>query len=61
MRPKLLAIYPELSHVRLDYGWGGTLAITRNRMPDLGVHKGVVYYAQGFQGTVFPRPRWRVN
>ncbi|MEC8468175.1 MAG: FAD-binding oxidoreductase, partial [Pseudomonadota bacterium] len=50
VRPKLLAIYPELSDVKLIYGWGGTLAITRNRMPDLGVHKGVVYYAQGFSG-----------
>ena len=54
VRPKLLAIYPELSNVRLDYGWGGTLAITRNRMPDLGVHKGVVYYAQGFSGHGIP-------
>ena len=54
VRPKLLAIYPELSDTRLDYGWGGTLAITRNRMPDLGVHKGVVYYAQGFSGHGIP-------
>ena len=54
VRPKLLAIYPELSDTRLDYGWGGTLAITRNRMPDLGVHKGVVYYAQGFSGHGVP-------
>ena len=54
VRPKLLAIYPELSRARLDYGWGGALAITRNRMPDLGVHKGVVYYAQGFSGHGVP-------
>ncbi len=54
VRPKLLAIYPELSDTRLDYGWGGTLAITRNRMPDLGLHKGVVYYAQGFSGHGVP-------
>ena len=54
VRPKLLAIYPELSDAQLDYGWGGTLAITRNRMPDLGVHKGVVYYAQGFSGHGVP-------
>ena len=54
VRPKLLAIYPELSDVQLDYGWGGTLAITRNRMPDLGVHKGVVYYAHGFSGHGVP-------
>jgi gamma-glutamylputrescine oxidase len=54
VRPKLLAIYPELSHTKLDFGWGGTLAITRNRMPDLGVHKGLVYYAQGFSGHGIP-------
>ncbi|MAM90748.1 MAG: FAD-dependent oxidoreductase [Opitutaceae bacterium] len=54
VRPQLLAIYPELSDVQLIYGWGGTLAITRNRMPDLGVHKGVVYYAQGFSGHGVP-------
>ena len=54
VRPKLTAIYPELSDTGLDYGWGGTLAITRNRMPDLGVHKGVVYYAQGFSGHGVP-------
>lgn len=54
VRPNLLAIYPELSETKLDYGWGGTLAITRNRMPDLGVHKGVVYYAQGFSGHGVP-------
>ena len=54
VRPKLLAIYPELADTRLDFGWGGTLAITRNRMPDLGVHKGMVYYAQGFSGHGVP-------
>ena len=54
VRPKLLAIYPELKDARLDYGWGGTLAITRNRMPDLGVHQGMVYYAQGFSGHGVP-------
>ena len=38
----------ELADTRLEFGWGGTLAITRNRMPDMGVKQGVVYYAQGF-------------
>ena len=54
VRPKLLAIYPELSTTKLDFGWGGTLAITRNRMPDLGVHNGAVFYAQGFSGHGVP-------
>ncbi len=29
----MLRIYPQLKGTRIDYGWGGTLAITTNRMP----------------------------
>jgi len=29
----MLKIYPQLQDVRIEYGWGGTLAITMNRMP----------------------------
>ncbi len=54
VRPHLLSVYPELSDTCLDFGWGGTLAITRNRMPDMGVKQGVVYYAQGFSGHGVP-------
>ena len=54
VRPHLLGVYPELDDTRLDFGWGGTLAITRNRMPDMGVKQGVVYYAQGFSGHGVP-------
>ena len=54
VRPHLLGVYPELADTRLEFGWGGTLAITRNRMPDMGVKQGVVYYAQGFSGHGVP-------
>lgn len=54
VRPHLLRVYPELAKTRLDFGWGGTLAITRNRMPDMGIKQGVVYYAQGFSGHGVP-------
>ena len=54
VRPHLLGVYPELADTRLDFGWGGTLAITRNRMPDMGINQGVVYYAQGFSGHGVP-------
>jgi len=30
---RLFAIYPQLKGIGLDYAWGGTLAITLNRMP----------------------------
>jgi gamma-glutamylputrescine oxidase len=35
VRPAMLAIYPQLAETRIDFAWGGTLAITMNRMPAL--------------------------
>jgi gamma-glutamylputrescine oxidase len=29
----MLEVYPQLKNTRIDYAWGGTLAITLNRMP----------------------------
>jgi gamma-glutamylputrescine oxidase len=29
----MLTIYPQLADAKIDYAWGGTLAITTNRMP----------------------------
>ena len=31
----MLEIYPQLRNTKIDYAWGGTLAITMNRMPAL--------------------------
>lgn len=33
VRRFMLKIYPYLSEIRIDYAWGGTLAVTVNRMP----------------------------
>lgn len=33
VRRPLEQVYPQLKGVRIDYAWGGTLAITMNRMP----------------------------
>lgn len=33
VRKPMLEVYPQLADVRIDYGWGGTLAITTNRLP----------------------------
>lgn len=33
VRPHLLSVYPQLEGVELTHAWGGTLAITMNRMP----------------------------
>jgi gamma-glutamylputrescine oxidase len=50
MRNRMLKVFPELADVRIDYAWGGRVAITMNRAPDLGRLGLNVFYAQGFSG-----------
>ena len=33
VRRAMLGVFPQLHGVRIDYAWGGTLAITRSRLP----------------------------
>ncbi|MFD0987968.1 NAD(P)/FAD-dependent oxidoreductase [Methyloligella solikamskensis] len=33
VRKPMLEIFPQLAETRIDYAWGGTLAITRSRLP----------------------------
>ena len=33
VRKPMLEIYPQLAKTKIDFGWGGTLGITMNRMP----------------------------
>jgi gamma-glutamylputrescine oxidase len=54
VRRYMLHIYPELAETRIDYGWGGTLAITMNRMPDFGRLSPNVFYAHGYSGHGVP-------
>jgi gamma-glutamylputrescine oxidase len=50
VRPHLLKVFPQLADVRLDYAWGGTLAITRNRMPWVRAIEPGWINASGFSG-----------
>ena len=54
VRPHMLKIYPELSDIEIDYGWGGAVGITLNRMPDFGRIGNHLWYAQGFSGHGVP-------
>jgi gamma-glutamylputrescine oxidase len=54
VRPYMLRIYPELANTRIDYGWGGTLAITLNRMPALGHISPRILHAHGYSGHGVP-------
>ncbi len=46
----MLKIYPQLERTKIDYAWGGTLAITLNRMPHFGRLSPRVYFAHGYSG-----------
>ncbi len=50
VRKCMLGVYPELENVKIDYAWGGTLAITMSRMPHFGRLSGNVFYAHGYSG-----------
>jgi len=50
VRPHMLQVYPQLSEVKIDYGWGGTLAITVNRFPHFARLSQNVLTASGYSG-----------
>ncbi|MBT9485944.1 MAG: FAD-binding oxidoreductase [Rubrivivax sp.] len=50
MRQRMLASFPQLADVPVEYAWGGFVDITMNRAPDFGRLPGHVYYLQGFSG-----------
>lgn len=54
VRKYMLQTYPQLENTKIDYGWGGTLAITLNRMPHFGRLQPNVLFAQGFSGHGVP-------
>jgi len=52
MRRQMCLSFPQLSDVKMDYGWGGFVDISMNRAPDFGRlgKASNVYYLQGFSG-----------
>ena len=50
VKKPMLAIYPQLADTKIDYAWGGTLAITMNRMPHFARLKGNIISASGYSG-----------
>jgi gamma-glutamylputrescine oxidase len=50
VRKPMLEVYPQLSDVKIDYAWGGTLAITMNRMPCFLRPHPRVLSASGYSG-----------
>ena len=50
VRAAMIKIYPQLQDTTVDYGWGGTLAITMNRMPHLQSVTPNILTASGYSG-----------
>ncbi len=50
VRKPMLDIFPQLVDTRIDYAWGGTLAITMNRMPYFARLSGNILSASGYSG-----------
>ncbi|MDU9004820.1 NAD(P)/FAD-dependent oxidoreductase [Sedimentitalea todarodis] len=50
VRKPMTQIYPHLADARIDYAWGGTLAITMKRMPFLARLGPNVLSASGYSG-----------
>jgi len=48
--PHMLEVYPQLKDVKIEYGWGGTLAITMNRMPFFEKIEDNIFTASGYSG-----------
>jgi gamma-glutamylputrescine oxidase len=49
-RSRMLAVFPQLADVSVEYAWGGNVDITLNRVPHFGRLAPNVYFLQGFSG-----------
>lgn len=50
MQARLARLFPPLAGIDIDYCWGGTVGVTRNRAPQFGRLGTNLYYAQGYSG-----------
>lgn len=50
IRPKMLKTFPQLKHVKIDFGWTGNFLLTLSRLPEVGRLSDNIYYSQGCSG-----------
>ena len=50
VQPYMLKLFPQLDDVAIDYGWGGALSVTVNRLPHVGRLQPNVFFGQGYSG-----------
>src|SRR5574342_448359 len=49
LRRQMIAVFPQLRDVEIEYAWGGTLGFSFDLMPHAGETNGL-YYAMGYAG-----------
>jgi len=49
VRPFMAEVFPQIADAPIDYGWGGAVAVTMNRLPHIG-RNGSIFFAHGFSG-----------
>jgi glycine/D-amino acid oxidase-like deaminating enzyme len=50
MRPRMIEVFPQLKDAKVEFAWGGTIAIVVNRVPAVGRLAPNLYYLQGYSG-----------
>ena len=50
IQPRMIKVFPQIENARIDYEWGGYIAITIKRIPQMGRIQGNTYYATGYSG-----------
>ena len=50
LRGRMTRAFPQLANARIDYSWGGYVAITMNRAPQIGRLDSCSWYVQGYSG-----------
>ena len=48
--PHVLKKYPQLATTKFDFGWGGTIGVPINRVPQMGRLAPNIIYSQGYSG-----------
>ncbi len=50
VKASMISIYPQLRDIKIAYSWGGTLAVTMNRLPDFRRVSSNIFSASGYSG-----------
>ncbi len=51
VRPHMIKLFPQLADTKVEYGWGGTLAITVNRLPHFEMRNDGIVNISGYSGS----------